>query len=75
MVNLSTYPGKKQHGCSSVGETFGMGDNYWPGQCIHLNAVASPYIEHLTTLSINITGEKVVDLIATKIACLMLYKI
>ena len=28
MVNLSTYSGKKQHGCSSVAYTNGVGDYY-----------------------------------------------
>ena len=62
MVNLNTYSAKKQHGCCSI-ETIGVGDNCWPSQCIHLNAVASLYIEHLITPSVNITGEIVVDLI------------
>ena len=30
---------------------------------LHLNVIATPYIEHLTLLSVNITGEKVVALI------------
>ena len=56
MVNLSTYSGKKQHGCSSVYNWHGR--QLLPSQCIHLNAIASWYIEHLTPLSVNITREK-----------------
>ena len=58
MVNLSTYSGKKR--------LLQRRDNWrerrlLTSQCIHFNAVASPYIEHLTPLSVNIIGEKVVD--------------
>ena len=41
---------------------------------IHLNVIASPYIERLTPLSVNITGEKVVDLIKQHVQCFIKYK-
>ena len=51
-------PERKQHGCSSEGETIGVGDNCWPSQCVSLTAVVHTLnINHI----VHIIGEKVLE--------------